>query len=230
MQDANHVHRNVATDLVWVGGRQRADRGDHTSIVDPQIDAAETGDHVVDKRSQPVVVGDVHGGPNGCLSGNDASLSGRGPGGHHQAGTVAGAQPEMQPGRREVHRQAGAEPAAGSGDDRDLAGDIEGHDRAAPARLWWCSAAASTSARKGRASLPSSGCHCTPITKVAERNSTASMTPSAARAVTSRPAPSSAMAWWCEQSTVGSTPNTFSVRLPGVGSTRMSPKTNGARR
>ena len=65
--------------------------------------------------------------------------------------------------------------------------------------------------------------------EAAAGSSTASMTPSAAEAVATRPRPRAAMAWWCEQSTVGDGPKTAAARVPGTVSTSTSPKTKGAR-
>ena len=58
---------------------------------------------------------------------------------------------------------------------------------------------ASSNAPNRRTSASSSGCHCTPTTKRADGSSTASTSPSAARAVTTSPSPKRSMAWWCEQ-------------------------------
>ena len=82
-------------------------------------------------------------------------------------------------------------------------------------------------ARTAAGSIPSSGCHCTQG-QHAPGSSTASMTPSAAEAVVTRPRPKAAMDWWCEQSTVGAGPNTAAARVPGTVSTSTSPKTKGA--
>jgi hypothetical protein len=61
---------------------------------------------------------------------------------------------------------------------------------------------------------PSSGCHCRPSAYRWDGTSTASGSPSDARALMRRPAPMRRTAWWCQETTSSARPSVRRVIEP----------------